>query len=168
MATMVRGAAAGLLMIVLASCSTVRVTEDHDPRANFGQYRTFRLAACQSNGCGATLLRDRVAAALADELQRRGLQPDPARSDVIVMFSVVTATKADLVQPTGAPPWGGLGGDIWSDEIRQGTVLINVVDARTSQTVWTARAQTEQPDFASAAVVRTTVARAMSSYPPRS
>jgi hypothetical protein len=162
-------AAVGLLVVLSAACSTVRVKTDFNERVNFTQYRTFEVAACQTSGttCSAegSLLEDRIAGALTGELRARGLEADPVRPDLLVAFTVMTFTKGDLIQPGGFPPWGGLGGDIWSDDIRQATLVVNVIDARSHCTLWSARAQTEQPDFTSTPVIRQTVARALESYP---
>jgi hypothetical protein len=149
------------------------VRADVDEQADFTGYRTFKLASCQppDSSCASLtpLLADRIARALADELQTRGLRPDSATPDLIVSFAAATATKADLVQPSGDPPWGGLGGDIWPDEVRQATVMLSFVDARTNRTVWTAQARTDQQNPTSAAVVRQAVAAALERYPvPRS
>jgi hypothetical protein len=164
-------AAVGLAVLgVLVGCAQVRVKTDFNERVDFARYRTFQVAACQTPGaaCGAegSLLEDRIAAAVTSQLQARGLRPDADRPDLVVAFTVMTFTKGDLVQPSGVPPWGGLGGDIWSDDIRAGTLVLTVLDAHTRCAVWTARAQTEQQDFTSRAVIQSTVARALESYPP--
>ena len=157
-------------LVLSAACAAVRVKSDFNERVDFARYRSFRVVACQSPGtaCNAegTLLEDRIAGAVTDQLRARGLQPDADRPDLLVAFTVMTFTKGDLVQPTGVPPWGGMGGDIWSDDIRAGTLILTVVDARNQRAVWTARARTEQQDFTSAPVIHQVVARALESYPP--
>jgi hypothetical protein len=158
------------VFVLLAACAPVRVRTDFNERVDFAHYRTFKVATCASPDapCSAegNLLEARIAGAVVDQLTERGLQADPDRPDLVVGFAVMTFTKGDLVQPSGVPPWGGLGGDIWSDDIRAGTLVVNVIDARTRCTVWTARVQSDQPDFTSTNVIRQTVAKALEGYPP--
>jgi len=157
-------------VVLSAGCAAVRVRTDFNERIDFAQYRSFRVAACQSPGtaCGAegNLLEDRIAGAVGDQLRARGLQPEADRPDLLVAFTVMTFTKGDLIQPTGVPPWGGMGGDIWSDDLGAGTLVLTVLDARNHCTVWTARAQTGQQDFTSTPVIQQVVAKALESYPP--
>jgi hypothetical protein len=155
---------------VLSAACAVTVRTDFNERVDFTQYRSFRVAACQSPGtaCSAegNLLEDRIAGAVSDQLRARGLQPEADRPDLLVAFTVMTFTKGDLVQPTGVPPWGGMGGDIWTDDLRAGTLVLAVRDARTNCTVWTARVQSARQDFASSPVIQQTVAKALEGYPP--
>jgi hypothetical protein len=160
-------AAVGFILVLSAACAPIKVKTDFDQRANFTQYRTFKVAPCQAPTCtaGRAPLGDRIAGALHEQLQARGLQPAASSPDLVVVYAATTHTKYDLIQPTGDPPWGGLGGDIWTDEVREGTLVLSFLDARTNHTVWTTRAHIEQ-DFTSPAMVQQTVAKALATYPP--
>ena len=70
------GLAAGLI-----ACSTLTVSTDFDPAANFSQYKTFTvmpLEQFQNN----TITADRIKAAITQALQARGLQPASEAADL--------------------------------------------------------------------------------------
>jgi hypothetical protein len=88
------------------------------------------------------LLHGRIVSALADQLAEEGLTraDSPARADVLVAYH---ATLDRDLQITGfSSGWGGFrfpgsfSGVARTDEILTGTLIVDLVDARTHTIVW--------------------------------
>lgn len=150
--------------LVLASCSTVTVTSDADPNADFTQYRTFavRSEPISSTG-GARLdspfLQQRIAQSITDNLRAKGLLPtSEGRADLLIGYHVALKDKLDvnvvndvygyapsyLVGPRRGY-YGGYYGRYATpivesrtvvDSYEQGTLVIDFADRKAGQLVW--------------------------------
>ncbi|WP_334157359.1 DUF4136 domain-containing protein [Oryzomicrobium sp.] len=139
--------AAPLLLAACASGPNVR--SDYDPQTDFARYHTFAFfspAGTDRSGY-STLLTDRLRRAARAELERRGYVYREASPDLLVNFNAKLEEKYDVV-PTPAPmgyygyrggyygSWPGYG---WGQEViqyTQGTLNVDLVDARRRQLVW--------------------------------
>jgi hypothetical protein len=159
-----------LLALIFAAggCAMTQVSADYDPTAPFGQYRTFAISSSTVMNQGQPdngdqFLRDRVSAALAAELQSRGLQYSQQNPDLTVKLTTQTATYPQVNYDTGwdsfwgwgwGPYWGysyypyyPYGYNAWVTQVQTGTVTVEVFDAHTNKLVYRASAQTENPNF---------------------
>ncbi|AEE67350.1 lipoprotein [Bordetella pertussis] len=173
--------AAGLLA-GCASGPTLR--SDYDHSANFAQYRTFAfMSPLGTDRAGySSLLTERLKQATRGQLEMRGYTYDESKPDLLVNFNGKLQEKT---QVTPAPPpmgpyygyragfYGGWPGYGWGDDVYQyteGTLNIDLIDARRRQLVWEGVATGEVNDLdkaQSAASVEQGVAQIFSKYPFR-
>lgn len=173
--------AAGLLA-GCASGPTLR--SDYDHSANFAQYRTFAfMSPLGTDRAGySSLLTERLKQAARGQLEMRGYVYDESKPDLLVNFNGKLQEKT---QVTPAPPpmgpyygyragfYGGWPGYGWGDDVYQyteGTLNIDLIDARRRQLVWEGVATGEVNDLdkaQSAASVEQGVAQIFSQYPFR-
>jgi len=136
------------LTVLLAGCaSQPKVFINQDPEADFSQYRTFGFQD-QLGTDGdqyASLASSYLIAATAREMKSRGYE-EAANPDLIINFSLNSEEKIRTTQtPTtggyygyrGYGAWGGYGGyETRVTQFTEGTVNIDLVDARKQQLVW--------------------------------
>ncbi len=144
-------------VLLLASCSTVRVASDYDKDTNFNDYKTF---AFYKPGIDKAEISDldkrRVLRAIEAEMMAKGFtkSEDPA-----VLVSIFTKAKerVDVYQNNfgfvggwgwgggfWGGPWGGWGGPWgWGGfnnntvaRSTQGTLYIDLIDANKKQLIW--------------------------------
>ncbi len=164
----------GLAVLITAassSCATTQISTDHDPRADFADYRTFAVKSGQVLRNGRvdprdTLMRDRIDGALANEFLEKGLAADTQNPDLIVTY---TAGAQTFLEPDN-DGWGydGYGfGDDYDGlyDVQEGSLLIDVMDAHTKKLVWRSVATAEDENFRSPQIIASTVNEALKKYP---
>jgi len=162
----------GLAVLIAAAgsgCATTQISTDHDPRADFADYKTFAVQSGQVMRNGRvdphdTLMRDRIDGALANVLQEKGLQAETQNPDLIVTYTAGAQTYAD----TGGWGYDGYGfGDYDDglDTVQEGTLLIDVIDAHTQKLVWRSLAVADDQNFRSPQYIASTVNEALKKYP---
>ena len=107
----------------------------------------------------------------------KGLQPaDHAHADLIATYTAGARTKQELQSTWDGGYWGpgfddwywgGAGyGDVWIEEYREGTLVIDLIDASTKKLVWRGIAKAENKNFRSADYIDKAVDKTMEKYPP--
>ena len=144
------GRAAGIaliaMVVVIAGCETMRVGSDYDHRADFSAYHRFAWLTLDYPRTRVMnpLVPLRVREAIEQTLARNGYErvDDPAAADFVVDFTIGSRERID-VQSYPAPyrgPWGWgypyFGNEVSVRRYRDGTLAIDVFDARTRQPVW--------------------------------
>jgi hypothetical protein len=134
-------------LALLGACAGPKVFTNQDPAADFAAYRSYGFAAPLGTDDEqySSLLSVHLKAAVARELEARGyvVSPDP---DLLVNFRVQTQEK---VQSTSTPAayhgyrhygtWGGYAGyETTVSQYTEGTLQVDLVDARRRQLVWEA------------------------------
>jgi hypothetical protein len=175
------------LVVAAAGCAGRKVSTDYSPATHFSQYRTYALVS-PPDTASQQLLDQRVRAAVESQLAARGLtQTDREHADLFVGYGVVDHTHKEVY--TTGTGWGWGGGWGWRfhrwgvawptyarsdiDTYTDGTVVVNMIDAKTKQVVWNGQVAdvlslpvsnpahaTEQIDGA--------VAKLFAKYPPQS
>ena len=163
-----------ILGLAVAACATTHVRTDHDPRANFAGYRTFAVKEGQVVNNGVvdphdTLVRDRINAALRQELAHKGLQ-SAQNPDLIVTYTAGARSRREVEavwadQDIGWYPVPTYGNDVWVEMEPESTLVIDVIDARTNKLVWRSVAEADNKDFRSAKNIRKAVDKALENYP---
>ncbi len=171
-----------LAACTLAGCAGAQVKTDADEDADFSRYRSYALQRgrvlsdeAAPNVSDNPLLEERIQQAIARELARKGLEPtDPSRADLIATYTASARTRQELETVAPAVPgfepydewyWGPGYEDVWVDEYREGTLVIDLIDANTRKLVWRAIARAKSQDFADAEFIRGTVDDAIEKYP---
>jgi hypothetical protein len=138
-----------LAVVLLTGCApTAPVTRaNEDPTANFAQYRTYGfLPELENQDFGyQSLLTQYLKEAISREMQARGYQ-QADNPDLLINFYVNTKEK---IRATTTPTmtggyygyrggyYGGWGGyDTTVTQYTEGTLSIDIVDARRRQLVW--------------------------------
>jgi hypothetical protein len=141
-------AALAILGVVFAGYAWAKVISDHDPNADFSSYKTYGWLQ-RENSIDDQLpdfLRIRLQRVTEDVLAEKGLEPAPAppQTDLLLTY-YFSAEQQFQIDYTPYSPynawgygyWGGYGGGITSvRQYAEGTLVLDIVDARTHQLVW--------------------------------
>jgi hypothetical protein len=137
-----------LPVILMVSCKpTLKVSTDYDRSANFSQYKTFSLYYLITNRNVSELNEERIWNSLRAEMIRKGYKEDHKNPDLVVnAVSVVKNRKSVSANGSaygyGRPYryWGGgmVSGNttFQTSNYKEGTLVIDVVDARKDRLVW--------------------------------
>lgn len=174
---------AGMLCaLALAACESLRVSSDYDHAASFAGYHSFAWLAREHHGSANPLVVQRAHDAIQAELTARGFtySADAAAADFVVDFTIGSRERTDVQSypapytgPGGwAPGWWGY--PYWGTEVdvrqyREGTLSIDVFDARSHRAVWHgwARKELTRADMEnSQAPIRAAVAAVLARFPP--
>lgn len=176
------------LLLLLAACQSIRLERDFDPNRDFGAYRSWswQEPALQFRPedprLDSDLTEQRIRAAVAEQLDQRGLRQAPAGSagDLKVqVFMIVDRRQSQITSYSGGywgNPWHAYWGMPAYSETRTldyqvGTLQIDLFDGRDGKLVWRGSAEKvlreQQASPAErTADIRETVARVLSQYPP--
>ena len=152
MQTRIRHISLGMgLLLAAAGCAGRPVTTDYSPSASFNQYKTFALVT-PPDTAAEQLLDQRVRSAVQAQLDAKGLTlADRESADLYVGYGVVDKTHTSIYSYNTGWGWGGgrwgwryhRFGIAWPMAVQRqietytdGTVVVNLVDARTKQVVW--------------------------------
>ena len=171
-----------LAMLGFAGCAGTHVATDYDHKANFGRYQTYALQRGKVVDEDAphmpdTLVEDRIVAAIKSELNSKGLRPAPAgQADLIATYNASAKTKVQLESAWDGGYWGvGLDGwawdgpgydNVWLEQYREGTLVIDLIDSSTKKLVWRAVAKADDENFRTTKFIDKAVDKAMDKYPP--
>jgi len=156
-----------LLCGTLISCSSVTVKSDFDANANFAQYKTFDFMSRSRDG--NPLNNKRVEAAIEQELIAKGLQKQAAgRPDLLVAYHTNVKDKIDV--DTYGYRYGRYGRRVGTyttvQKYQQGTLVVDLVDAKEKELVWRGWAKGEVNDSISKEKIDDTVRKILGKYPP--
>jgi hypothetical protein len=179
---------AGLFAVLAAAgCATVQVGSDYDRSASFSNFHTFTLMHREHHAHGGMsnpLVVQRTEDAIKAEMTRKGytLTDDGASADFTVDFTIGSQERTDVnsyPDPYIGPGWGfgrrgWWGGSYWGDNLdvrqyREGTLSIDVFDARSHRPVWHGWAKKElsRKDIdQSGEPIRKAVAAVLEKFPP--
>lgn len=144
----VRILAAVAACVLLAGCSQYDINYDYDVDSNFSAYRTYSWipqtineggtsasTAVQSN----TLLDKRITSAVDTAMKAKGFTVDDQNPEILVVYHTGMQDKVDVTDwgyTYSGSYWGWAGNDVDVYNYTQGTLLIDLVDAKTKQLVW--------------------------------
>ena len=176
---------AGSMTALLAACASgPTVKSDYDHQANFAQYQTFGyMSPLGTDKAGYnTLLTERLKSAARGQMEMRGYTYSATNPDLLLNFGAKLQQQTE-VTPGMAPMgpyygyragfYGGWPGYGWGDDVYQyteGTLNIDLVDARRKQLVWegVAVGEVQNPDSANTSQnVDKAVAQIFAKYPFR-
>lgn len=141
-----------LLIVIVTSCSSIRVAADYDKGANFSEYKTF---AFFKTGIDKAEISDldkrRILRAIEAELLAKGYTKSQ-EPDLLVSLFTKSQQRVDVYNNSwgmgawgwgGWGPWGGFGpgwGWGWNQPTvstsTQGTLYIDLIDAKKKELVW--------------------------------
>ncbi len=136
-----------LFMLIATSCATIKVSCDYDKTATFSAYKTFAFTPDALNLPVDDLNKGRIIAAVENELKLKGLTKAD-NSDILIDLKLVAKT----IQTATASTTGGYGYGYryrWGggfttttidyDSYNEGTLFVDMIDAKKLQLVWQGR-----------------------------
>lgn len=130
-----------LFTLVMASCSSVRVSSDYDKSVDYSQYKTY---AFYKDGIDKVKVHDldkkRILKAIERELQAKGMTASD-NPDVLVNIFTEASERVDVNQwgygwGWGWSPWGWGGNTATVSRTTEGTLYIDLIDAKKKELVW--------------------------------
>ena len=165
---------ASLGMLLLAgSAFTQTVKTDFDPNADLANYRTYAWKSAPPLPDTPTttnnLVDERVRNAVNGQLAMKGMSEDPLNPDFFVTFFVGQSerTEIDTFGYASAPRWRAGWGDVMVRNHREGTLIIDIIDAKTGRLAWRAYCTDTMADPKHLErQINKAVAKAFKKYPP--
>lgn len=168
-------------VVVLAACSSVKISSDYDGQVDFSKYKTYTFSEEASKLPVGDLNRDRILKAIETELAAKGFSKSES-PDVIIDVNVKAQQKTEATATTTGPgyyggPWRyGYGGGFSTTQINyndyiEGTLFVNMVDKSTEKIVWQGRGTKTIDEDADAAKREKNISYAVkqifTKYPPK-
>lgn len=134
-----------LIVALVFSCSSMKVSSDYDRSVNFNDYKTFAFTKESQQLPANDLVKNRILNAIASNLKSKGLT-ESENPDMLIDLGLKTKEKKDY-QSTNYDLSGYYGrrwrigtriGTTNTREINytEGTLVINLVDAKKNQLLW--------------------------------
>lgn len=126
-----------LIPVLLAGCSSISVNTDFDPTADFNAYKTYGWAP-YADGEVPGPSDKRLMLTVDEEMAARGYRRVESDPDMILQYQAAVQDKVYVDTVHYGYGWGTT--DVYQYE--QGTLVLNIIDAREKEIVWvgTARA----------------------------
>lgn len=173
---------AGLCTVLLTACSSIATDYDFDDQADFSKYRTFQWAPASAKTAADPMqfseiqdrrIRDAVELALGGD----GITLAASNPDLLVAYSTRTNQKTQVVD-SGYNAYGygyrGWRGDYWRPstidvyQYQEGTLIVDLIDAKAKRLVWRGKATGVVGDYADAdKLINEAVTEMFVNYPPK-
>ncbi len=133
-----KNAIVGAVAVVLTAAVVYaqKVNVDSDPAAPFATYKTY--AWVDGTPAPNPLNEDRLHSSVDAQLALKGLRMNTTNPDLVVATHVTTKERQELIaNGFGYGPWwgGGLGGATVETYV-EGTLIVDLYDAKTKKMVW--------------------------------
>jgi len=163
------------LMALLGSALGQHIQTDFDHQANFSQYKTYSWQEIKASN---TIWDQRIKDAVNTQLAAKGWTQVDNGADVAIVAIKTTKTERTLQTfydgMGGGWRWRGMGGfgesTTTEQDYKEGTLVIDMYDAKTKQLIWRSSAEETLSDKAekNEKDLDKGVARMFKSFPPRS
>ena len=164
--------------IFMISCKpTLKISADYDRSVNFSAYKTFGMFSLASNKNVNQLNEDRIWNSIRIEMIKKGYAESNNNPDLLVNAVTVVKNKNYLSATTGYGygvfyrPYGYWGAPghttVQSYEYKSGSLVIDVVDAKTNKLVWegTGNAEFENKPKNPEKAIRAAVNKILGAFP---
>ena len=176
----------GLLALLTACSSTMQATMDHDSSFDFSAVKSIAILPVDRSVLSAAMVSDlqiaRMNESFSTELMNRGFTvlQDPADADLLMTWHLVTQERTDVRTYNtmsaryrscwSCPPgWGGTQQQVSVRQFTEGSLIVDLLDPGSMQSVWRSIVQERLRDLdqAEAAARRTEAAQAiLAGLPP--
>lgn len=166
-----------LLLFVFTSCSTVRVATDFDKEVNFNQYNSF---AFYKPGIDKAKINDldkkRILRAIESELTAKGMTKSD-NPDLLISIFTKERERVDVYNNNFGygwgwnPYWHGSYNTSNVSRTAEGTLYIDLIDAKTNSLVWQGMGKADlvtQNMEKKEARIQEIVMKILAEYPPGS
>lgn len=172
------------VVALFAACTSgPQVRADYDHSANFASYRTFGFFDPLGTDTAGyeSLVTQALKAAARQEMESRGYTYAETGADLLINFNAKLEQQTRISQTPAMPMYygyrhgfyGGWGGYMYEthvDQYNEGTLNIDLIDAKRSQLVWEGVAVgrvTKKTQADRQAAIRSAVAEIFMQYPFR-
>ncbi len=135
-----------IIALIIASCSSVKVTTDYDTKVDLNQYKTF---AFYKKGIDKAAISDldkkRIMRAVESELMAKGMKKS-ATPDVLVSLFTKSRERININDNNFGRGFGyGWGWNPWMwnganrlnvNQYTEGTLFLDILDAKKKELVW--------------------------------
>ena len=161
---------AAILACIFQACSSTNVTTDYDQEADFTRYKTFgwmQFPNGRTSMPNKPLVRKHIETSVTEALTAKGMQPSDT-PDLFIAFHSGVKDKIDVTSwGYRYGRWGGLRGrNIAVHQYKEGTIVIDLIDASTKELVWRGVGKGEVGGGDPAARVKDAVSEILAKYPP--
>ena len=172
------------LVPLIGACVSLKVSQDYDPSTDFGSLRTWAWMPGPQPKTGdlradSPLIDARVRTAIDSTLTARGyVSAAEAMPDFLVGYHLSLEQKLDVRTVDSYygygryNRWGGVGAQTYVNEYDEGTIIIDIADARAQQLIWrgwgSRRVSRNPSPEKTTEVINSTVTQILSQVPPRS
>lgn len=137
-----------LLAVFPALAFAQKVSIEFDETRDFSDYKSFTIVAGTLNSRNPSLNNELVKKKIDEEIRRRlterGLTEVPSRPDLNVRYSLGAGQRVETeVYPAG---WRGYGTRVVRRRYTEGTLVLDLRDARKHELVWRAIAVEDNSD----------------------
>ena len=177
--------AVGVALLAIGCAPSVSVKQDYDKEANFAALKTYDWMQPPTTAVGSvkaalernTLLDKRVRTSISEQLAAKGYRQDSANPDFYVVYHTGVEDKVNVTDwgysYAGYGRYYGYGAPSNIDvyQYKEGTLIVDVIDAKAKQLVWRGFATgTVNPDAKQEQrekKLNDAIARMMAQFPPK-
>jgi hypothetical protein len=129
-----------LATLVATTAAAQKITTEANPGTSFASYKTFTWL--KQPNVDDPLMKQRIVDDINTQLQAKGLRPAQEGADLAIAAHLATKTEKTLNTFYdgfgGGWRWGGGFGDSTTtvDTYQEGTLVVDLFDAKTKQAVW--------------------------------
>ncbi len=177
----ISNAMAALALVLAAGCTSAPKQPEtmSDPQANFSAYRTFGWYPQENANQPKTIVDGYIRTAIENEMQRKGYAPaaEGAKPDLLVEYNAASEEKIKNkpfrigigIGSYGSSGGGSVGvGSSGVKEVKEGSLVIHVVDPARNTEVWRGTVTRELKEGAvEQSVVNAAVVDAFTDFPAR-
>lgn len=134
-----------LSIILLSSCSAVKVVTDYDSNVDFNKYKTFAFYKPEIDKAKISDLdKKRILRAIENELLAKGFTKSN-NPDMLVGIFTKSREKVNVNQNNNLgygfgwrfnPYWGGMNNNVNISQYTEGTLFIDFIDKQKKELVW--------------------------------
>ncbi|ESU25815.1 hypothetical protein FLJC2902T_30050 [Flavobacterium limnosediminis JC2902] len=172
-----------LITALLVSCSSLTVNTDYDKSVDFSKYKSFSFyELTDKSGSVSELNKKRIVNAVKNEMTKKGFVESAENPDVLINITTILADKKSITANTNYYNYGGYyrpyywgGGyagattsyDVY--EYKDGSVIIDVIDASNKQLIWQGigNKEIDSPSKNPEKTINEAVAKIMENFPPK-
>jgi hypothetical protein len=159
-----------LVAALAVAASAQRVSVEFDEARDYSGFRTFTLRDgtlhSKNPSLNNPLVKKKIEAAIRERLTERGLKEVESRPDLNVRYSLGAGPRTQLeAYPAG---WRGYGTRVVAEHYTEGTLVLDLRDARKHELVWRAIAIEDKSDpLKIQDHLADMVKKAVEKYPPK-
>lgn len=127
-------------LVLFAACSSISVKEDYNPSTDFTKYKSYKFydgETAQGDQLAANpIVKERIMRAVDEQMAQKGFKKvEGGEADLVLVLVAGVQQKAQVTQ-SGGYGWYGRGGYTDIDYYKEGTLVIDMVDASAKSLVW--------------------------------
>lgn len=175
-----------LAILMLSACSTLTVSTDYDKTIDFFYYKSFAFhQLTDKSGSVSDLNKNRILRAIKADLLKKGLTENKDNPDLLVNVTTILENKKSVVATTDYYGYGGVYRPYgWGVgyagfappstttfnvyEYKDGSLIIDLIDAGKKQLVWqgTGNKEIDKPSSDPDTAITEAVTKIMADFPP--